>query len=265
MKTRGWMATMWLGLVIVTVTLGFVSVGVLWDNRQLRGQGRDLRIERDALAMESTGLKAERDLIEQELRGHRRRVDELSAQLAELNLRTEAREAAGVQQAYRIRAFLENQVVGQGWLVPGRATTNANGQAVYEPVVVLDPPTRPALTPAVPKERAAAQPMSVTVNHNYPSAYDGVWPAYWVWWSGHDGQKPHRPEQPPTESTRFPVQPKPQPQLPSPFLSTRIWQPQTGWQKMPQGRPGGEWISSSPPGHSYVSSGTAAGTFPVRY
>jgi hypothetical protein len=267
MKTRDLMATMWVGLVIVAVTLGLVTTGVFLDNRDLRREGRDLRGELDARSTEATHLKTERSLIEEELRAQRERVEALSVQLAELKLGAAAKEPAVPQQAFRVRAFLDNQWVSQGWLVPGRATTNANGQLVYEPVVVLDPSARTALTAA--KEPAPEPPTMVTVNHNYPTTYDTVWPAYWVV----DNGKPHRPK-PPTEDTpRFPTQPKPQPQPVSPFLSTRIWQPQTGWQQMPRGRPGGEWISSSPRGHSYISSGAGrglsggggTGTFPVRY
>ncbi len=266
MKTRDIMATMWVGLVIVAVTLGLVTAGVFLDNRELRREGRDLRVELDARSTEATELKTERSLIEQELRAQRERVEAMSVQLAELKLGSAAKEPTVPQQAFRVRAFLENQWVSQGWLVPGRATTNASGQLVYEPVVVLDPSARTALTAV--REPAPAPPSSITVNHNYPTTTDTVWPAIWI--AG--GGKHHRPI-PPVELPRFPTQPKPQPQPVSPFLSTRIWQPQTGWQQMPRGRPGGEWISTSPRGHSYlsggagggVSGGGGTGTFPARY
>ena len=122
MKTRDMMATMWLGLVIVTATLGLVSVGVLYDNQQLRREGRELRAELDILTTESTGLKSERELIDEELRAQRRRVEALSVQLAELEQRAEAKEAPAGQQAYRIRAYLENRELSQGWLQIGRAS-----------------------------------------------------------------------------------------------------------------------------------------------
>jgi uncharacterized membrane protein YgcG len=255
MKTRDMLATIWLGLVIVAVTLGLVTVGVLFDNRQLRQDGRDLRVELDARSTETTGLRAERSSIEEELQAQRQRVEELSVELAELKLRADTNEKPVGQPAYRVRAYLENQWVSQGWLVPGRATTNSSGQLVYEPVVVLDPSARTALMAAAPREPAPTEPTSVTVNHNYPSAYQTVWPAFWV---STGGKPQHRPK-PPESSTPFPTQPKPEPQPVSPFLSTRVWQPQTGFQRMAPGRPGGEWISSAPRGHSYISSGAGGG------
>jgi len=268
MKTREVMATMWLGLVIVAVTLGLVSVGVLYDNQQLRQEGRELRAELDALTTESTGLKSERDLIDEELRAERRRVEDLSVQLAELKPRAESKEPVARQQAYRIRAFLENRELSQGWLLPGRATTNASGQLVYEPVVVLDPSARAALTAGTARQQSAAQPSVVTINHNYPSSHGGVWPVYGVWYGGH---RPGRPDPKPDEPSRFPIPPRPQPQPVSPFLSAGIWQPGNGWQQMPRGRPGGEWVSSSPRGISYLSSGAGTGatgggaSMPIRY
>ena len=159
MKTRDLMATMWVGLVIVAVTLGLVTAGVFLDNRDLRREGRDLRVELDARSTEATDLKTERSLIEQELRAQRERVEAMSVQLAELKLGAAAKEPAVPQQAYRIRAFLDNQWVSQGWLVPGRATTNASGQLVYEPVVVLDPSARTALTAVREPAPAPAPPI----------------------------------------------------------------------------------------------------------
>ena len=147
----------------------------------------------------------------------------MSVQLAELKLRRDAKEPAVPQQAFRVRAFLDNQWVSQGWLVPGRGATNASGQLVYEPVVVLDPSARAALTAAKPPA-APETPSSITVNHNYPTTTETVWPAIWIAGGGHH----QRPDPPVELPPRFPPQPKPQPQPVSPFLSTRIWQPQTG-------------------------------------
>lgn len=269
MRTRDLMATMWIGLVIVAVTLGLVSAGVMLDNRQLREEGRRLRAELDVLGTEATGMKSERQLLEEELEAQRERLEALSTQMAELQLKAESKNPVAAQSAYRVRAYLENQALGQGWLLPGRSTTNANGELVYEPVVVLDPSTRAAIasTAGARKEPEAAMPASVTVNHNYPypATYDNVWPAYWVWFGGHKG---HRPGQKPgdTPEAQPPLRPSE-----SPFLSTRVWQPQTGFQQMPRGRPGGDWISSAPRGHSFISSGaprsvsTGRSTFPARY
>jgi hypothetical protein len=251
MKTRDLMVTLGVGLLIVALTLGLIAVGVLLDNRQLRQDGRELQAELDDSQAEASGLKTERGMIEEELRAQREKVEELSVQLAELKQRTEPKESAAGQPAYRIRAYLDNQSVGQGWLVPGRSTTNSSGQLVYEPVVVLDPSARTALTATAPKETVPTEPTSVTVNHNYPNTYGGVWPGVWVVSAGQKHRR--RPGQPPAQ---VPTQPQPQVQ-PSPFLSTRIWQPQTGFQQMARGRPGGEWISSAPRGHSYLSSGSA--------
>ena len=259
MRTRDLITTMWVGLVIAALTLGLVAVGVLLDHRQLRQDQRDLRAELDNTRAEASGLRTEREIIEEELRAQRERVDELSVQLGELKQRTEPKETAAAQPSYRIRAYLDNQWVSQGWLVPGRATTNSNGQLVYEPVVVLDPSARTALTESAPKKTVPTEPTSVTVNHNYPSSYGGVWPGVWVVSAG---QKHRRPRQPPAQA---PMQPQPQVQAASPFLSTRIWQPQTGFQQMARGRPGGEWISSAPRGHSYLSGGSARSALPVRH
>ena len=95
MKTRDLMATMWVGLVIVAVTLGLVTAGVLLDNRELRREGRDLRSELDARSTEATNLKTERSLIKQELRAQGERVEAMSVQLAELKLRRDAKETGG--------------------------------------------------------------------------------------------------------------------------------------------------------------------------
>jgi hypothetical protein len=262
------MATMWIGLVIVAVTLGLVSAGVMLDNRQLREESRRLRAELDTLGGESAVWQSERQLLEEELGAQRERVTSLSTQLAEMKVETETKSTVVAQTAYRVRAYLENQAVGQGWLLPGRSTTNANGGLVYEPVVVLDPSTRAALTGGNGARKPEAEmPAVVTVNNNYPypRTYDYTWPGYWVWSTGHKG---HRPGHKPDDS----VQPQPPASPPvSPFLSTRIWQPQTGFQQMPRGRPGGDWISSAPRGHSYISSGatrslgTGGSPFPARY
>jgi hypothetical protein len=177
-----------------------------------------------------------------------------------LRSHTETKTTVAAQPAYRVRTYLENRALGQGWLLPGRSTTNASGELVYEPVVVLDPSTRSMLATDAAKETEPAPPTSVTVNHNYPSTYDNVWPAYWVSVRGQKGHR-HKPGETP-QTLQPPVSPPV-----SPFLSTRIWQPQTGFQQMPRGRPGGEWISSAPRGHSYISSGagTGVGTFPARF
>ncbi len=264
MKTRNLLVTMWVGLVIVALTLGLVSVGVLLDNRQLRQEGRDLRTSWDDSRAEATALKDERASIQEELGAQRQKVEELSAQLAELKVRTEAKEAPVGQQAYRIRAYLNNQWVSQGWLVPGQATTNGNGQLVYDPVVVLDPSARTAMSDSPSNEVVPAEQGSVTINHNYPAQYDGVWPGVWVWSTG---QKHRRPGQHSPESPRSSAQPQPQPQPVSPYLSTRVWQPRNGWQQMAPGRPGGEWISSAPRGLSYLSNGggSRSPSLPVRY
>jgi hypothetical protein len=213
--------------------------------------------------------------MEEELATQRKRLEDLSMQVAELKSQTDSKTPVAARQAFRVQAYLDNRALGQGWLLPGRSTTNANGELVYEPVVVLDPSTRSALAGTVAKEETESEaPTSVTVNHNYPypTTYDNVWPAYWVWSVGHKRRPGHKPGETPSQ-----VQP-PATRPTSPFLSTRIWQPQTGFQQMARGRPGGEWISSSPPGHSYISSGaarlssgaarrvgTGGSTFPARY
>jgi hypothetical protein len=245
---------MWVVIVIAALTVGLVAIGVLIDNRQLRRDTRDLRADLNAARTEATDLKTDRELIEAELRAHRDSVESLSAQVAELKQRIEPKPtpAATRQQAFRIPIYLDNRQLSQGWLLPGRTSTNAAGQTVYEPVVVLDPSARTALTSSAAKPAQASTPASVTVNHNYPGWYDNVWPGVWF---VADNQK-HRKHGPSDgDSSRFPMQPQPQPLPASPFLSTRIWQPQTGFQQMARGRPGGEWISSAPRGHSYLSSG----------
>jgi hypothetical protein len=239
MKTRPILIGLTLVVTTVVLGLGGMAVLLLMDNRELRSELRDVRTQLERSGEEVRGLKEERQLTRESIEVQRERMETMSAELAALSSAADERETVrAVPRSYRVRAFMGQQEVGMGWMVASQVSSNGvTGQLTYEPVIVLDEAVRQrvGVTQTNVVEREVTK--STTVNYNYPYQYGGGWPVVWV--------APHkRGKGDGGGSTGQPEQPPPPPQVPSPFLSTRPWHPQTGWTQMAPGRPGGEWISS---------------------
>jgi outer membrane murein-binding lipoprotein Lpp len=247
-----------LAVGMVLVLTGFAAVLVM-ENRELRSDLRSLRAELDQVRAEGRQWTEAREAASADLATARERVEELSKEVALLKEEGEKQsEAVTVRlplQSHRVRAYLGNQQVGMGWLVPHQFRTNAvDGQVGYEPVIVLDESVREkvGVTQTNVVERDVSR--ATTVNYNYQPAYASSWPIYRV----RPGGPGKGPAQPPASTP-----PEPPPAVQSPFLSTQIWHPQN-----PPGRPGGDWISSgtrsgrglTPPANPARSS-----PFPARY
>jgi hypothetical protein len=265
MRIRTVMLGSTLGAVVIVFALGLFAVVLLVENRELRSDVGVLRAELDQARVEVRASSEEREAASAELAAQRERVEGLSAALALLEgAAKEARESATVRmpvQSHRVRAYLGNQQVGMAWFVPNQLRTNAvDGRVSYEPVIVLDESVRGQVgftrTNVVEREVSRA----TTVNYHVPQVYGTGWPVYWV---RPGGSRPGTGPSPPAGA-----QPESPPSVPSPYLSTRTWHPQSGWTQGAAGRPGGEWISSGTrsvrgtavPGNPAVST-----PFPARY
>jgi hypothetical protein len=265
MKTRHMLIALSGCLATVTLAMALMVLSVALDNRALRREAAALRATLERATAETTALNEERLAARVELTAQQDRLRRLEDRLSRL---TDDRDDSGVR-AQRARAYVGNRHVGMGWVLPSRLSTNTAGEeAVRDAVVVLDEPARGTLpagwTNAVQRELVPA----TTVNYNYPYPYWSTWwPYTWVYCVEPPTNRPNSSLPPLDAQPRLPQPPKPTPQVPSPFLSTRIFQPQTGWVRTPPGRPGGDWISTSPRGISYLSGGRAiqAPTLPQRY
>jgi hypothetical protein len=263
MKTQSILIGLTLVVTTVVLGLGCVAVLLLVDNRELRLELRDVRTHLERAGDEVRELKEERHLTQESIDVQRERMETMSAELAALSSAAVERETVrAVPRSYRVRAFMGQQEVGMGWMVASQVSSNgANGQLTYEPVIVLDDAVRQRVgvtqTNVVEREVSKA----TTVNYNYPYNYGVGWPVVWV--------APHkRGKGDGGGSNGQREQPQPPPQVPSPYLSTRPWHPQTGFTQMAPGRPGGEWISSGTGGARPRAAAPVANRptgLPIRY
>jgi hypothetical protein len=242
-----------IGLALAASLFGGV---MFFEQRQLQSDQQSLRTELEQARTQAREWTEERETMNAELVGQRARVEELSSEVMSLREATAGAEQEMVRlpvQSHRVRAYLGNQQVGMGWLVPHQMRTNKiDGRVSYEPVIVLDESVRQRVAGArtEPVEPEPQRPTSVTYNYQN---YAGSWPVWWV------RPAPGKPIQPSPPSTPSPQPPREQ----SPFLSRQIWHPQN----VP-GRPGGEWImggtAPTRPLPAPVNPGRSS-PFPARY
>ena len=217
-----------------------VTVVVVFDNRGLRQEMRDLRRSWDVAAGESRQLKLERSETESAFSAQGERLRQLEAELAAVTSRlsTNAPSVPQPARAYRAPVFLGQQYLGQGWVAPSQTAPDLNaGQVRYEPVVLLDPSVRAGIAAGKTNviEREVAAP--TTVNYNYPYPYDSYWwwPTVWTVATNADRCRPsERPSHlpPPENQTppdgRLSVQTRTYVPRPSPFVTPIPQTPRPG-------------------------------------
>ena len=177
-----------------------VTVVLVFDNRGLRQEMRDLRRSWDTAAGESQRLKLERSETENAFTAQGERLKQIEAELVAVrsSVLTNAASAPQPARAHRAAVYLGQQYLGQGWVAPGQAATDPNtGQVRHAPIVLLDPAVRAGIaagkTNVVEREVASA----TTVNHNYPYPYYDYWWYPSVWTTSTNGDGCARPERPP--------------------------------------------------------------------
>jgi hypothetical protein len=251
----------------VTVAVGAMAVVLLIENRDLRSELRITRVNLEQALLERDASVEVNRVARDDLAAQSKRMDELATELEQVKARSEesrleTAETPGPLRAQRVRAYLGNQQVGMGWLLPAQIRTNAvDGPVMYEPAILLDEAVRSRV--GVTRTNVVERDVSrtTTVNYNYPQAYSAAWPIYWV--------RPGRPSRPGHDpSTPAPAEPERPPTVQSPFLSTRTWHPDSGWTQGARGRPGGEWISSGTRGGATLPNTVTpvrTSPFPERY
>lgn len=181
---------------------------VLFDNRALQQEMRDLRRDWSAQTADRLQLQQERAEAEGTASTQGERLKQLEAELAGLRSDLATNGLSATARAYRAPVFMGQTYLGQGWVaLRDLATNSRTGPGRYEPVVVLDPAVRAGLAGGKSNVIERPIPTPTTVNYNYPYPYYGYgwWPAYWAYAtnSGHDRPSEVPPSSPPT------VQPMP--------------------------------------------------------
>jgi hypothetical protein len=217
MKLRNLTLLLAASLGTVALACAVVTVATLLDNRQLRREIREARLEGNRAAAEAQ-RNGDQD---RELAAREEQLRNVEAELAELRSRaiTNAPAPAAAARPVRVRTYLGQRYLGLAWIVPGQAAKDpATGQMAYEPVVLMDESIREAVGVSKTNivEREVVRPTTVNYNYSYP--YQIWWPVVWAPATRAKEGPPHRAPRIPPPGTRAP-------QEGEPFLSTRFYQP----------------------------------------
>lgn len=170
------LGTLCIALGLGVAAVAAVTVGVYQDNRGLRRELQSARGDRDRVDAQLGAAEGRKRELAAQLEAKSGELEQAERDLADAKDAADRETAApppatlAPPRPAKIRVFSGNQNIGTGWLVySGGAKDARSGQAIYEPILLLDDASRQVLAKTNVVEREVAR--STTVNYNYPWLY----------------------------------------------------------------------------------------------